>query len=40
MTTIWGLTRGNEKTTGRDPRVRPDLVLYDAALTAHAADRR
>jgi homogentisate 1,2-dioxygenase len=34
MTTIWGITRGNEKTTGRDPRVRPDLVLYDARLSA------
>ena len=35
MTTIWGITRGGEKTTGRDPRVRPDLVLYDATLTAN-----
>jgi homogentisate 1,2-dioxygenase len=34
MTCIWGITRGSEKTTGRDPRVRPDVVLYDAALTA------
>jgi homogentisate 1,2-dioxygenase len=34
MTTIWGITRGKEKTTGRDPRVRPDLVLYDATLFA------
>jgi homogentisate 1,2-dioxygenase len=34
MTCLWGLTRANEKTTGRDPRVRPDLVLYDATLTA------
>jgi homogentisate 1,2-dioxygenase len=34
MTTIWGITSGGEKSTGRDPRVRPDLVLYDAALMA------
>src|SRR4051794_11505280 len=34
MTTIWGITRGPEKTTGRDPRVRPDLVVYDASLTS------
>ena len=34
MTCLWGITRANEKTTGRDPRVRPDLVLYDATLTA------
>src|SRR5580765_86129 len=32
MTSIWGTTRGNEKTTGRDARVRPDLILYDATL--------
>jgi homogentisate 1,2-dioxygenase len=34
MTSIWGVTRGTEKTTGRDARVRPDLVLYDPTLTA------
>jgi len=34
MTSIWGVTRGNEKTTGRDARVRPDLILYDPTLTA------
>jgi homogentisate 1,2-dioxygenase len=34
MTDIWGITRGNEKTTGRDARVRPELVLYDPTLTA------
>jgi homogentisate 1,2-dioxygenase len=34
MTSMWGITRANEKTTGRDPRVRPDLVLYDPTLTA------
>jgi homogentisate 1,2-dioxygenase len=34
MTSTWGLTRGPEKRTGRDPRVVPDLVLYDAAFTS------
>ncbi len=34
MTSVYGVTRGAEKTTGRDPRVRPDIVLYDAALGA------
>ena len=34
MTSIWGVTRGTEKTTGRDPRVRPDVVLYDVTLSA------
>jgi homogentisate 1,2-dioxygenase len=34
MTTIWGITRGSEKSTGRDPRVRPDLILYDGRMTA------
>ena len=34
MTCIWGITRGAEKTTGRDPRVRPDVVLYDVTLSA------
>jgi maleylacetate reductase len=28
------ITRGKEKTTFRDERVRPDLVLYDAQLSA------
>ncbi len=32
MTSIYGITTGRDKRTGRDPRVRPDLVLYDAAL--------
>ena len=30
---MFGITRGRDKQTGRDPRVRPDLVLYDVALT-------
>jgi homogentisate 1,2-dioxygenase len=34
MTTIWGITRAGEKITGRDPRVQPHLVLYDATLSA------
>jgi len=32
-TTIWGLTGPDGKQTGRDPRVRPALVVYDAELT-------
>ena len=32
-TQMYGITRGKDKQTGRDPRVRPDLVLYDVALT-------
>ncbi len=33
MTTLYGITRGREKTTGREPRVRPDIVIYDVAYT-------
>ena len=33
LTTIYGLTEGGRKRTGRDPRVRPRVVLYDPALT-------
>ncbi len=33
MTPIWGLTDGDRKTTGRDPRVRPRTVVYDPELT-------
>lgn len=33
MTTLWGVTSDGKKTTGRDPRVRPDVVIYDVALT-------
>ena len=33
MTPIWGLTEGGVKRTGRDPRVLPKTVIYDAALT-------
>ena len=32
-TNIWGITRDGRKTTGRDDRVRPRLVVYDPALT-------
>lgn len=32
-TDIWGITRDGRKTTGRDDRVRPRLVVYDPALT-------
>jgi homogentisate 1,2-dioxygenase len=37
-TNIWGITRDGKKTTGRDDRVRPRLVVYDPALTL-ALDR-
>jgi alcohol dehydrogenase class IV len=33
MTTIWGLTDGDHKRTGKDPRVKPDVVVYDPELT-------
>lgn len=33
MTSIWGITSGDTKTTGRDPRVAPRLVIYDPVLT-------
>jgi homogentisate 1,2-dioxygenase len=33
MTTMFGVTRGRDKQTGRDARVRPDLVVYDVSLT-------
>lgn len=33
MTAMFGITRARDKQTGRDPRVRPDVVLYDVALT-------
>jgi homogentisate 1,2-dioxygenase len=34
MTSIYGITGGKEKRTGRDDRVRAALVLYDPAATA------
>jgi maleylacetate reductase len=33
MTALYGVTRGADKQTGRDERVRPDVVLYDVELT-------
>jgi len=33
MTSIWGLTEVQRKTTGRDPRVLPRTVVYDPVLT-------
>jgi maleylacetate reductase len=33
MTTIFGLTEGGVKTTGRDPRVLPRTVIYDPELS-------
>lgn len=32
MTSMYGVTTGRDKKTGRDARVRPDLVLYDVSL--------
>jgi len=33
MTPIWGLTDAGRKTTGRDPRVQPQTVVYDPEVT-------
>ena len=33
MTTIYGLTDGDHKRTGKDDRVKPDVVVYDPELT-------
>ena len=33
MTTIWGLSEGGLKKTGRDPKVLPKTVIYDPELT-------
>ena len=33
MTATYGVTQGGTKQTGRDPNVRPDVVLYDPTLT-------
>ncbi len=33
MTTIWGLSEGALKKTGRDPKVLPKTVIYDPELT-------
>ncbi|MGH7074663.1 MAG: maleylacetate reductase [Stellaceae bacterium] len=33
MTSIYGLTEGGEKRTGRDEKVRPRAVIYDPTLT-------
>lgn len=33
MSSVWGLTEGERKTTGRDERVRPRTVVYDPELT-------
>ena len=33
MTTIWGLSEGGAKKTGRDPKVLPKAVIYDPELT-------
>jgi alcohol dehydrogenase class IV len=33
MTTIWGVSEGGAKKTGRDPKVLPRAVIYDPQLT-------
>ncbi len=33
VTTVWGLTEAARKTTGKDPRVLPKVVVYDPELT-------
>jgi len=33
MTTIWGVSEGGTKKTGRDPKVLPRAVIYDPELT-------
>jgi maleylacetate reductase len=33
VTPVWGLTEGGVKTTGKDPRVLPKVVVYDPQLT-------
>jgi maleylacetate reductase len=33
LTNIYGVTTDGAKTTGRDPRVRPDAVIHDVELT-------
>jgi alcohol dehydrogenase class IV len=33
MTTIWGVSEGGAKKTGRDPKVLPKTVIYDPELT-------
>jgi maleylacetate reductase len=33
MTSVWGITDGSQKRTGRNPAVAPRLVVYDPVLT-------
>jgi maleylacetate reductase len=39
MTSVWGVTEGKVKRTGRDPRAAPVMVAYDPALTRSLAPR-
>jgi len=39
MTSIWGITDANDKQTGRDPRVRPDVVIHEPGLFADLPKR-
>jgi homogentisate 1,2-dioxygenase len=39
QTGIYGITTGSDKKTGRDPRVRPDVVLYEPSLSVDLPKR-
>ncbi len=39
MTPLFGRKIGNEKRVGRDPRCRPQFVIYDATLTSDLSPR-
>ena len=39
MTTIWGISEGGAKKTGRDPKVLPKTVIYDPELTLALSPR-
>jgi maleylacetate reductase len=39
MTAVWGITEQGRKTTGRDDRVAPRVVLYDPSLTVSLPER-
>ncbi len=38
LTSVWGLTEDDRKTTGREPAVAPRLVVYDPELTYDLPD--
>ncbi|HZK78848.1 MAG TPA: maleylacetate reductase [Gemmatimonadaceae bacterium] len=39
MTSIWGITSGARKETGRNPKVQPRVVIYDPDLTVDLPPR-